>query len=275
MSGTRVYAAAFFVGRDWRWRSLRNSASASATALIVAENVACANDATFVPYQSARFRLGGKTISPQQSVATVALALQVVFEIQSKQPTDRLHVTERFVARRAKVLRVPTVASSERLSRSSADFFRHVETFLSKLDFFAAALRNIEEPRPINSVDFGNESTPRSKPARKAKVEVSVEWMCRAAGVSRAGFYRDWQERQPHAAEVAILDAVQKEALRHRRYGYRRVWQMVQRSGMAVGEWGYVGSAERTLARRAQTQVCGDHRFTALFRGVSESGPPL
>jgi putative transposase len=30
---------------------------------------------------------------------------------------------------------------------------------------------------------------------------------------------------------------VQKEALRHRRYGYRRVLQMVQRSGMAVGEW--------------------------------------
>ena len=39
----------------------------------------------------------------------------------------------------------------------------------AELDFFAAALRNIEEPRPINSVDFGNESTPRLKPARKAK----------------------------------------------------------------------------------------------------------
>jgi putative transposase len=61
--------------------------------------------------------------------------------------------------------------------------------------------------------------------------------MCRAGGVSRAGFYRDWQERQPQAAEVAIRDAVQKAALRHRRYGYRRVLQMVQRSGMAVGEW--------------------------------------
>ena len=61
--------------------------------------------------------------------------------------------------------------------------------------------------------------------------------MCRAAGVSRAGFYRDWQERQPQAAEVAIRDAVQREALRHRRYGYRRVLQMLQRGGMAVGEW--------------------------------------
>ena len=98
--------------------------------------------------------------------------------------------------------------------------------------------------------------------------------MCRAAGVSRAGFYRDWQKRQPQAAEVAIRDAVQKAAPRHRRYGYRRVLQMVQRSGMAVGEW-VVRRILRTgqLTFRAQTQVCGDHGFTTLFRGVSQSGP--
>jgi hypothetical protein len=58
---------------------------------------ACANDAAFVPHQSARLRFGIKTVSPQQSIAAVALALQVAFEIQRKQPTDGLHVTERFV----------------------------------------------------------------------------------------------------------------------------------------------------------------------------------
>jgi putative transposase len=63
-----------------------------------------------------------------------------------------------------------------------------------------------------------------------------VEWLCQAAGVSRAGFYRDWQERQPGEAEVAIRDAVQKAALRYRRYGYRRVLKTVQRGGIAVGE---------------------------------------
>jgi transposase InsO family protein len=61
--------------------------------------------------------------------------------------------------------------------------------------------------------------------------------MCQAAGVSRAGFYRDWQERKPQDAEVAIRDAVQRTALRYRRYGYRRVTELMQRSGIAVGEW--------------------------------------
>jgi transposase InsO family protein len=91
--------------------------------------------------------------------------------------------------------------------------------------------------------------------------------MCRAAGVSRAGFYRDWQERQPQAAEVAIRDAVQKEALRHRRYGYRRVLQMVQRGGMGVGEWVVrrILRTDNLLAVRKRKFVAttdSQHRFT-------------
>jgi transposase-like protein len=39
----------------------------------------------------------------------------------------------------------------------------------AELDFFAAALRNIEESRPMSVDDSGNESTPRSKPPRKAR----------------------------------------------------------------------------------------------------------
>jgi putative transposase len=61
--------------------------------------------------------------------------------------------------------------------------------------------------------------------------------MCQAVGVSRAGFYRDWQERKPQDAEMVIRDAVQKAALRYRRYGYRRILEVVRRSGIAVGEW--------------------------------------
>lgn len=54
--------------------------------------------------------------------------------------------------------------------------------------------------------------------------------MCQATGVSRAGFYRDWQERKPQDAEMIIRDEVQKAALRYRRYGYRRVLEVVRRS---------------------------------------------
>jgi hypothetical protein len=39
----------------------------------------------------------------------------------------------------------------------------------AELDFFAAALRNIEESRPTSGGESGNESMPRSKPQRKAR----------------------------------------------------------------------------------------------------------
>jgi len=66
--------------------------------------------------------------------------------------------------------------------------------------------------------------------------EASIERMCELGKVSRAGFYRDWQEHQPLEAAVAIRDAIQKAALKHRQYGYRRVTRMLQRDGIAVGE---------------------------------------
>lgn len=66
--------------------------------------------------------------------------------------------------------------------------------------------------------------------------EASIERMCELGKVSRAGFYRDWQEHQPLEAAVALRDAIQKAALKHRQYGYRRVTRMLQRDGIAVGE---------------------------------------
>lgn len=60
--------------------------------------------------------------------------------------------------------------------------------------------------------------------------------MCILSGVSRAGFYRDWLEQKPAEAEVTIRDAIQKAALKSRRYGYRRITAMLKRDGVAVGE---------------------------------------
>ena len=66
--------------------------------------------------------------------------------------------------------------------------------------------------------------------------EASIERMCELGKVSRAGFYRDWQERQPQEAEMAIREAVQTEALRRRVNGYRRVTRELQKKGIAIGE---------------------------------------
>lgn len=60
--------------------------------------------------------------------------------------------------------------------------------------------------------------------------------MCELAGVSRASFYRDWEQKAPSEAEMALRDAIERMALAHRHYGYRRITPLVQRAGFVVGE---------------------------------------
>jgi putative transposase len=66
--------------------------------------------------------------------------------------------------------------------------------------------------------------------------KASIERMCELARVSRAGFYRDWQQQQPDEAETEIRDRIQKEALKQRRFGYRRITALLKKSGVSVGE---------------------------------------
>lgn len=52
---------------------------------------------------------------------------------------------------------------------------------------------------------------------------LGIEDACGAAHVSRAGYYRYLDEREPLQAEMGLRDAIQRVALEHRSYGYRRV----------------------------------------------------
>jgi putative transposase len=53
--------------------------------------------------------------------------------------------------------------------------------------------------------------------------------------VSRAGFYRHWQEQKPVEAEMEVRSAIQQIALEHRRrYGYRRIGEELKRRGLCV-----------------------------------------
>ena len=72
--------------------------------------------------------------------------------------------------------------------------------------------------------------------AQSAQGKVSVDRMCKLSGASRAGFYRDWEERGPKEFETEIRDRVQKIALKHRRYGYRRITALLRREGVEVGQ---------------------------------------
>lgn len=65
---------------------------------------------------------------------------------------------------------------------------------------------------------------------------MTVQRMCELAAVSRASFYRDWEQKAPSEAEVALRDAVQRTALANRCLGYRRITPEIQRAGFVVGE---------------------------------------
>jgi len=62
----------------------------------------------------------------------------------------------------------------------------------------------------------------------------SVLEACRAAGLSRAGFYRHYEEHAPAQLDVELRDAIHRIALENRFYGYRRVTAALQQQGWAV-----------------------------------------
>jgi transposase InsO family protein len=59
--------------------------------------------------------------------------------------------------------------------------------------------------------------------------------MCRLGQVSRAGFYRHWQQREPRAEQTELRARMHEIVLANRRnYGYRRVTRELQNQGWAV-----------------------------------------
>jgi len=67
------------------------------------------------------------------------------------------------------------------------------------------------------------------------EAHLSIESLCRLGQVSRAGFYRRWQERQPKVEETELRSEIQRIVVEHRRnYGYRRVTRELRHQGWAV-----------------------------------------
>jgi transposase InsO family protein len=61
-----------------------------------------------------------------------------------------------------------------------------------------------------------------------------VTRLCRAAGVSRASYYRFLKPVREQAAEMKLRDALQKVAVEMPAYGYRRITAALQRAGWVV-----------------------------------------
>jgi putative transposase len=64
--------------------------------------------------------------------------------------------------------------------------------------------------------------------------ELTIARMCALASVSRAGYYRHWAASAPRQEETGVRDAIQRLALAHPHYGYRRIAAQLRREGLAV-----------------------------------------
>jgi len=58
--------------------------------------------------------------------------------------------------------------------------------------------------------------------------------MCSLAEVSRGAYYRGWCREAPARHDTALRDAIQRLALAHRWYGYRRITALLEREGWVV-----------------------------------------
>jgi len=106
--------------------------------------------------------------------------------------------------------------------------------------------------------------------------------MCELLKVSRASYWRHWQASSPRQEETAVRDAVQRVALAHRRYGYRRVAAVLRREGLVVNHKRVrrLMSEDNLLCLRHRPFVPmttrSEHAWPIvpnLMRGLRPSGP--
>ena len=78
--------------------------------------------------------------------------------------------------------------------------------------------------------------------------ELTIERLCALAGVGRAGYYRRWEDSRPRQEETGLRDAIQRLALAHRHYGYRRIGALLRREG-------WVANHKRVLRLMAEDNL--------------------
>jgi transposase InsO family protein len=66
------------------------------------------------------------------------------------------------------------------------------------------------------------------------QARLTVDRLCALTQVSRASCYRSWQAAEPQREEAELRDAIQRLALAHRHYGYRRIGALLRREGWCV-----------------------------------------
>ena len=65
-------------------------------------------------------------------------------------------------------------------------------------------------------------------------IQIDVSHLCQIAGLSRASFYRRFEDRPVLEADVELLSQIQMLCLKHKYYGYRRITACLRRQGQVV-----------------------------------------
>jgi transposase InsO family protein len=76
--------------------------------------------------------------------------------------------------------------------------------------------------------------------AQETQGDPTVRRLCQLGGVSRAGYYRHFEDHAPMRADTDLRDAIQRLSLAHRHYGYRRITAQLRREG-------WIANAKRVL----------------------------
>jgi transposase InsO family protein len=96
---------------------------------------------------------------------------------------------------------------------------------------------------------------------------VKIERLCRWAGVSRAGFYRELEQSHGVQQDMELRSQMQKVALQHRRrYGYRRITAELRQQGFQV-------NGKRVLRLMREDNLLSVRRRTFLV--TTDSRHPL
>ena len=101
--------------------------------------------------------------------------------------------------------------------------------------------------------------------------DANIQRLCTLGHVSRAGYYRHFGPHAPARDDADLRDLIQRIALDHRHYGYRRIAQELRRQGLIV-------NAKRVLRLTREDNLLA-LRARPLFRApltantASRSGP--
>ncbi len=97
---------------------------------------------------------------------------------------------------------------------------------------------------------------------------LTIEELCRETGVSRASYYRDWEEKEPDQLRMRLRDAVQRTSLQHPSYGAPKVAELLRRQEIevSVATVSRIRREDNLLAvrkRRFVRTTESDHSFLA------------